>query len=138
AKAMNRPLTNVLFSGFGTGPAAAAGATEGEQKESQAEGAGIMMAYAEQGVIVPGYGMAVAQAQHKISELVQLLQARGVRVKFALQPAARRMPGPVNVQLAEAGVPYDLILDLDEMHHEFPKTAAVLVGGAHDVVNPSA
>ena len=138
AKAMNRPLTNVLFSGFGTGPAAAAGATEGEQKEIQAEDAGIMMAYAEQVVIVPGYGMAVAQAQHKIWELVQLLQARGVRVKFAIHPVAGRMPGHMNVLLAEAGVPYDLIFDMDEINPEFPKTTVALVIGANDVVNPSA
>jgi NAD(P) transhydrogenase subunit beta len=139
AKAMNRPLTNVLFSGFGTqGGAAEGGAIEGEQKEVQAEDAGIMMAYAEQVVIVPGYGMAVAQAQHKIWELVQLLQGKGVRVKFAIHPVAGRMPGHMNVLLAEAGVPYDLIFDMDEINPEFQKTTVALVIGANDVVNPSA
>jgi NAD(P) transhydrogenase subunit beta len=139
AKAMNRPITNVLFSGFGTsGGSEGAGAIEGEQKEIQAEDAGIMMAYAEQVVIVPGYGMAVAQAQHKVWELVQMLQAGGVRVKFAIHPVAGRMPGHMNVLLAEAGVPYDLIFDMDEINAEFPKTTVALVIGANDVVNPSA
>ncbi|HEX5514163.1 MAG TPA: NAD(P)(+) transhydrogenase (Re/Si-specific) subunit beta, partial [Gammaproteobacteria bacterium] len=138
AKAMNRPITNVLFSGFGTGSSGTAEAVEGEQKEIQAEDAGIMMGYAQQVVIVPGYGMAVAQAQHKVWELVQLLQAKGVRVKFAIHPVAGRMPGHMNVLLAEAGVPYDLIFDMDEINPEFPKTTVALVIGANDVVNPSA
>jgi NAD(P) transhydrogenase subunit beta len=138
AKAMNRPITNVLFSGFGTGSGGTAEAVEGEQKEIQAEDAGIMMGYAQQVVIVPGYGMAVAQAQHKVWELVQLLQAKGVRVKFAIHPVAGRMPGHMNVLLAEAGVPYDLIFDMDEINPEFPKTTVALVIGANDVVNPSA
>jgi NAD(P) transhydrogenase subunit beta len=139
AKAMNRPITNVLFSGFGTSAnVEATGTIEGEQKEIQTEDAGIMMAYATQVVIVPGYGMAVAQAQHKVWELVQLLQKRGVRVKFAIHPVAGRMPGHMNVLLAEAGVPYDLIFDMDEINPEFPKTTVALVIGANDVVNPAA
>jgi NAD(P) transhydrogenase subunit beta len=138
AKAMNRPVTNVLFSGFGTDAGGEGQSIEGEQKEIQAEDAGIMMGYAEQVVIVPGYGMAVAQAQHKVWELVQLLKAKGVRVKFAIPPVAGRMPGHMNVLLAEAGVPYDLIFDMDEINPEFPKTTVALVIGANDVVNPSA
>ncbi|MGD8429661.1 MAG: NAD(P)(+) transhydrogenase (Re/Si-specific) subunit beta [Ectothiorhodospiraceae bacterium] len=138
AKAMNRPLSNVLFSGFGTKPSAAAEGPEGEMKEVQAEDAGIMMAYAEQVVIVPGYGMAVAQAQHKIWELVELLQDKGVSVKFAIHPVAGRMPGHMNVLLAEAGVPYDLIYDMEEINPEFERTDVAVVIGANDVVNPAA
>ncbi|MEX0732131.1 MAG: NAD(P)(+) transhydrogenase (Re/Si-specific) subunit beta [Aquisalimonadaceae bacterium] len=139
AKAMNRPITNVLFSGFGTDGGAAAGdGPEGEMKEVGAEDAGYMMAYAERVVIVPGYGMAVAQAQHKVWELVQLLQARGVEVKFAIHPVAGRMPGHMNVLLAEAGVPYDLIFDMEEINEEFKMTDVAIVIGANDVVNPAA
>jgi len=139
AKAMNRPLTNGMFSGFGTAESTAASDTEGgSMKEIQAEDAAIMMTYADQVVIVPGYGMAVAQAQHKVWELVQLLQGRGVRVKFAIHPVAGRMPGHMNVLLAEAGVPYDLIFDMEEINADFPKTDVALVIGANDVVNPAA
>lgn len=138
AKAMNRPITNVLFSGFGTKAGAAAEGPEGEQKEIQAEDAGIMMAYAEQVIIIPGYGMAVAQAQHKVWELVQLLEDKGVTVKFAIHPVAGRMPGHMNVLLAEAGVPYDMIYDMEDINQDFPKTTVSLVIGANDVVNPSA
>ena len=97
-----------------------------------------MMAYAERVVIVPGYGMAVAQAQHKIWELTQRLLERGVKVKFAIHPVAGRMPGHMNVLLAEAGVPYDLIADMDDINPEFPNTDVSLVIGANDVVNPVA
>jgi len=138
AKAMNRPIHNVLFSGFGTTAAVAGEGPEGEMKETGAEDAGYMMAYAERVVIVPGYGMAVAQAQHKVWELVQLLQARGVEVKFAIHPVAGRMPGHMNVLLAEAGVPYDYIVDMEEINDEFKMTDVVVVIGANDVVNPAA
>lgn len=138
AKAMNRPLTNVLFSGFGTATAGAGSDPEGEMKAIQAEDAAIMMGYANQVVIAPGYGMAVAQAQHKVWELVELLQERDVKVKFAIHPVAGRMPGHMNVLLAEAGVPYDLIYDMEEINAEFDRTDVVVVIGANDVVNPAA
>ncbi|MBB5016553.1 NAD(P)(+) transhydrogenase (Re/Si-specific) subunit beta [Rehaibacterium terrae] len=137
ARAMNRPIRNVLFSHFGGG---GAGAQEiaGSQKPIEAADAAAMMAYAERVVIVPGYGMAVAQAQHKIWELSRLLIERGVKVKFAIHPVAGRMPGHMNVLLAEAGVPYDLIADMDDINPEFPNTDVSLVIGANDVVNPVA
>ncbi len=138
AKAMNRPLTNVLFSGFGTAAAGTSSDPEGEMKAIQAEDAAIMMGYANQVVIAPGYGMAVAQAQHKVWELVELLQERDVSVKFAIHPVAGRMPGHMNVLLAEAGVPYDLIYDMEEINAEFERTDVVVVIGANDVVNPAA
>ncbi len=138
AKAMNRPLRNVLFSGFGTTASAADDGPEGEMKEVGAEDAGYMLAYADRVVIVPGYGMAVAQAQHKIWELVQLLQERDVDVRFAIHPVAGRMPGHMNVLLAEAGVPYDLIFDMEEINEEFKATDVAVVIGANDVVNPAA
>ena len=139
AKAMNRPLTNVLFSNFGgAGEAAAAGETGGTLKPIEPSDAGVMMAYANKVIIVPGYGMAVAQAQHKVWELCQLLIERGVTVKFAIHPVAGRMPGHMNVLLAEAGVPYDIIYDLEEINSEFPSADAALVIGANDVVNPMA
>ncbi len=136
AKAMNRKITNVLFSNFGaTGEAQE---IHGTQKPIEAGDVAAMMAYAERVVIVPGYGMAVAQAQHKIWELTQRLIARGVKVKFAIHPVAGRMPGHMNVLLAEAGVPYDLIADMDDINPEFPNTDVSLVIGANDVVNPVA
>ncbi len=140
AKAMNRSLSNVLFSGFGSGVSAEAetGGPEGALKEIDATDAAVMMAYAEKVIIVPGYGMAVAQAQHKVWEFVQLLEARGVTVKFAIHPVAGRMPGHMNVLLAEAGVPYDKIYDLEEINNEFPQADVALVIGANDVVNPVA
>ena len=138
AKAMNRSLGNVLFSAFGSGAEMAGGEVEGSMKPIDATDAGVMMAYAERVVIVPGYGMAVAQAQHKIHELTELLQARGVDVKFAIHPVAGRMPGHMNVLLAEANVPYDLLYDLDEINPAFTKTDVALVIGANDVVNPMA
>ena len=137
ARAMNRSLGNVLFGNFGAGGAAAQ-AIAGSQKPIEAADAAVMMAYAERVVIVPGYGMAVAQAQHKVWEFAQLLIARGVKVKFAIHPVAGRMPGHMNVLLAEAGVPYDLIADMDDINPEFPATDVVLVIGANDVVNPVA
>ena len=139
AKAMNRGLGNVLFSGFGdTGGEAAAGDVTGSLKPIESSDVGVMMAFASKVIIVPGYGMAVAQAQHKIWELCQLLIDRGVTVKFAIHPVAGRMPGHMNVLLAEAGVPYDLISDLDEINSEFETADVALIIGANDVVNPVA
>jgi NAD(P) transhydrogenase subunit beta len=137
AKAMNRSLANVLFSGFGE-TAAAGGPVTGSMKPIEASDVGVMMAFAQKVIIIPGYGMAVAQAQHKVWELTQLLQERGVMVKFAIHPVAGRMPGHMNVLLAEAGVPYDLIFDLDEINGEFDTADVALVIGANDVVNPVA
>ena len=139
ARAMNRSLGNVLFSGFGdTGGAAAGGPVSGSMKPIEAADVGVMMAFAQKVIVVPGYGMAVAQAQHKIWELCQLLLDRGVIVKFAIHPVAGRMPGHMNVLLAEAGVPYDLIADLDEINAEFDTADVALIIGANDVVNPVA
>ncbi|MGE8286960.1 MAG: NAD(P)(+) transhydrogenase (Re/Si-specific) subunit beta [Stenotrophomonas sp.] len=136
AKAMNRPISGVLFSNFGGGGQGAE--ISGSQKPIEAADVAAMMAFAERVVIVPGYGMAVAQAQHKIWELAQRLIERGVKVKFAIHPVAGRMPGHMNVLLAEAGVPYDLIADMDDINPEFATTDVSLVIGANDVVNPVA
>jgi NAD(P) transhydrogenase subunit beta len=136
AKAMNRSIKSVLFSNFGGGGQAQE--ISGAQKPIEAGDVAAMMAYAQRVVIVPGYGMAVAQAQHKIWELTQKLIERGVKVKFAIHPVAGRMPGHMNVLLAEAGVPYDLIADMDDINPEFPNTDVALVIGANDVVNPVA
>ena len=139
AKAMNRSIANVLFSGLGTATAeVTATAVQGSMKAIEANDAAIMMAFANKVIIVPGYGMAVAQAQHKIWELAQLLEDRGVTVKFAIHPVAGRMPGHMNVLLAEAGVPYDKIYDLEDINAEFPQADVALVIGANDVVNPEA
>jgi NAD(P) transhydrogenase subunit beta len=138
AKAMNRSLANVLFSGFGDTPVAEGSQVSGSMKPIDATDVGVMMAFAEKVLIVPGYGMAVAQAQHKVWELTQLLIKRGVDVKFAIHPVAGRMPGHMNVLLAEAGVPYDIIYDLDEINPEFPTADVALIIGANDVVNPVA
>lgn len=136
AKAMNRSIASVLFGSFGaTGEAKE---ISGAQKPIEAGDVAAMMAYAERVVIVPGYGLAVAQAQHKVWELTQVLLKRGVKVKFAIHPVAGRMPGHMNVLLAEAGVPYDLIADMDDINPEFPTTDVSLVIGANDVVNPVA
>ncbi len=136
AKAMNRPLSNILFT-----PLAASGggeAIEGTMKELSALDAAAMMRYASKVIIVPGYGMAVAHAQHKIWEMTEILEEAGVEVKFAIHPVAGRMPGHMNVLLAEAGVPYDKIFDLEEINGEFGQADVALVIGANDVVNPSA
>jgi len=138
AKAMNRPISNVLFSKFGDGGDGEVQAVSGAMKEIDATDVAVMMAFAEKVVIIPGYGMAVAQAQHKVWEMTKQLQDKGVTVKFAIHPVAGRMPGHMNVLLAEAGVPYDIIYDLDEINEEFPTTDVVLVIGANDVVNPAA
>jgi len=138
AKAMNRSIANVLFSNFGEVASGSAADITGSLKPIDAADAGVMMAYANKVIIVPGYGMAVAQAQHKIWELTQLLQNRGVTVKFAIHPVAGRMPGHMNVLLAEAGVPYDLISDLEDINPEFATADVALIIGANDVVNPDA
>jgi H+-translocating NAD(P) transhydrogenase subunit beta len=137
AKAMNRPITNVIFTPI-TGEAQAGGAMQGTMKEASAMDAASMMCFAQKVIIIPGYGMAVAGAQHKVWEMAKLLQEAGVEVKFAIHPVAGRMPGHMNVLLAEAGVPYDMIFDLEEINGEFPQADVALVIGANDVVNPVA
>ena len=137
AKAMNRGIGNVLFSNFG-GSSGEMQEIGGAMKPIEAADVAAMMAFAERVVIVPGYGLAVAQAQHKIWELTLRLMERGVKVKFAIHPVAGRMPGHMNVLLAEAGVPYDLIADMDDINPEFANTDVSLVIGANDVVNPVA
>ena len=138
AKAMNRSLGNVLFSNFGESGGTSTGGVTGSQKAIEASDAGVMMAYSQKVIVVPGYGLAVAQAQHKVWELSQLLIDHGVTVRFAIHPVAGRMPGHMNVLLAEAGVPYDLIFDLDEINAEFETADVALIIGANDVVNPDA
>ena len=137
ANAMNRSLTNVLFGAFGATEEQAA-QVSGSVKAIEADDVAVMLAYADRVIIVPGYGMAVAQAQQKVKELTDLLLSRGVQVKFAIHPVAGRMPGHMNVLLAEAGVAYDHLFDRDEVNPEFPSTDVVLVIGANDVVNPAA
>jgi len=138
AKAMNRPLRNIIFAPI-TGEAAEGGAeVEGTMRELTALDAAAVMRYASKVVIVPGYGMAVAGAQHKVWEMAQLLEEGGVEVVFAIHPVAGRMPGHMNVLLAEAGVPYDKIFDLEEINASFAQTDVALVIGANDVVNPVA
>src|SRR3546814_7178839 len=136
AKAMNRSIKSVLFSNFGGGGEAQE--ISGSQKPIEAGDVAAMMAFAERVVIVPGCGMAVAQAQHKIWELAKKLMDRGVKVKFAIHPVAGRMPGHMNVLLAAAGVPYDLIVDMDDINPHFANTDVSLVIGANDVVKPVA
>jgi NAD(P) transhydrogenase subunit beta len=138
AKAMNRSLANVLFSDFGSSGGASTATVSGSMKAIEASDVGVMMAFAQKVIVVPGYGMAVAQAQHKVWEMCQLLIDRGVQVKFAIHPVAGRMPGHMNVLLAEAGVPYDLIADLEEINAEFETADVALIIGANDVVNPVA
>ena len=137
AKAMNRPISNILFSPI-TGEAQGGAAIEGTMKELNAMDAAALMRYASKVIIVPGYGMAVAHAQHKVWEMAGLLEKAGVEVKFAIHPVAGRMPGHMNVLLAEAGVPYDKIFDLEEINEEFAQADVALIIGANDVVNPSA
>ena len=138
AKAMNRSVANVLFTNFGDAPKHAQGAIKGELKPVEAGDAGIFMRYAGKVIIVPGYGLAMAQGQQKLYEFVKLLQAGGVTVKFAIHPVAGRMPGQMDVLLAEAGVPYDLIFQLEDINDDFASTDVALVIGANDVVNPAA
>jgi NAD(P) transhydrogenase subunit beta len=140
-RAMNRSLANVLFGAFGAAPAGAAVAasTDGKSyREITADDAAVMLAYANRVVIVPGYGLAVAQAQHAVRELADLLEKRGVDVKYAIHPVAGRMPGHMNVLLAEANVPYPQLFDMEDINPEFPRTDVALVIGANDVTNPAA
>jgi len=138
AKAMNRSVMNVLFTNFGVIAKLKSGAPQGELKPVEAGDAGIFMRYAASVIIVPGYGLAVAHGQQKLYELVKLLQTAGVTVKFAVHPVAGRMPGQMDVLLAEANVPYDNIFQLEDINDEFSHTDVVLVIGANDVVNPAA
>jgi NAD(P) transhydrogenase subunit beta len=141
SRAMNRSLANVLFSAFGQAPAgeAAAGATDGQTvREVSPDDLAVMLTYARQVMVVPGYGLAVAQAQHAVRELADLLEGKGVQVKYAIHPVAGRMPGHMNVLLAEADVPYPALLDMEDANPEFPRTDVALVIGANDVTNPAA
>ena len=139
SKAMNRSFTNVLFGAFGQAQASAAAGQEARTvKTATPEEAASILAAANAVVIVPGYGMAVAQAQHKVRELYEALTKRGVTVKFGIHPVAGRMPGHMNVLLAEADIPYDKLLDMDAVNPEFPQTDVALVIGANDVTNPAA
>ncbi len=139
-RAMNRSLMNVLFGAFGTAGGVTASGVEGEMtvREISAEDAAVLMAYGKKVIIVPGYGMAVAQAQGPVRELMDLLVAKGVEVEFAIHPVAGRMPGHMNVLLAEANVPYDRLKEMDEINDEFANADVALVIGANDVTNPSA
>jgi H+-translocating NAD(P) transhydrogenase subunit beta len=137
ARAMNRSIGNVLFSAFGS--KVEEGTTiAGTVKPIDVDDVAVMLAYASKVIITPGYGLAVAQAQHKVKELMDALEAKGVNVRFGIHPVAGRMPGHMNVLLAEAGVPYDHLLDRDEVNPEFASADVVLVIGANDVVNPAA
>jgi len=141
AKAMNRSVPAIVAGGFGgtvATPAARAGPGSGTVRSTTAQDVAIQLAYARQVVIAPGYGMAVAQAQHAVRELERALEARGVEVKFAIHPVAGRMPGHMNVLLAEADVPYELLKEMDEINPEFAHTDVTLVIGANDVTNPAA
>jgi len=137
-KAMNRSLANVLIGSFGGGAAGAAAKQQGAYKEIHISDAAVAMAYANKVIIVPGYGLAVAQAQHACHDLEKLLNERGVEVKYAIHPVAGRMPGHMNVLLAEADVSYEKLEEMEEANEEFPSTDIVLVLGANDVVNPAA
>jgi H+-translocating NAD(P) transhydrogenase subunit beta len=139
SKAMNRSFTNVLFGAFGQVQASAGAATEAKPvKSATAEEAAAILSVANKVVVVPGYGMAVAQAQHKVRELYDALSKRGVDVRFAIHPVAGRMPGHMNVLLAEADIPYDRLMDMDDINSDFPQTDVALVIGANDVTNPAA
>ncbi|MEM6572406.1 MAG: NAD(P)(+) transhydrogenase (Re/Si-specific) subunit beta [Planctomycetota bacterium] len=143
-RAMNRSIVNVIFGGFGTdggsAPAAAASADGEEQELQETDVAGVVeqLLAAKNVIVVPGYGMAVARAQHKVFEMTDLLRGMGVNVRFGIHPVAGRLPGHMNVLLAEANVPYDIVLEMEEINDDFPDTDVVLVIGANDIVNPSA
>ena len=139
SKAMNRSFGNVLFGAFGASTTASGAKGAGMQVRSiNVEDAAIQLAYAQLVIIIPGYGMAVAQAQHQVRELAEIIERRGGEVKYAIHPVAGRMPGHMNVLLAEANIPYDKLYDMDEINSEFERTDVVLVIGANDVVNPAA
>jgi NAD(P) transhydrogenase subunit beta len=137
-RAMNRSFTNVLFGAFGQVQASSGAAEAKSVKSGTARDAADLLVNAERVVIVPGYGMAVAQAQHRVREIYDQLTNRGIDVKFAIHPVAGRMPGHMNVLLAEAEVPYDALIEMDEINRDLPQTDVVLVVGANDVVNPAA
>jgi NAD(P) transhydrogenase subunit beta len=142
-RAMNRSIANVLFGAFGKvvaapGPAGVAGSDGVSVRSTTADDVAVMLAYAQRVVVVPGYGLAVAQAQHEVRQLADLLEGKGVDVKYAIHPVAGRMPGHMNVLLAEANVPYDQLKEMDEINPEFPQTDVALVVGANDVTNPAA
>jgi NAD(P) transhydrogenase subunit beta len=137
-KAMNRSLTNVIFGAFGATGASDASGPEGNIKETSVSDTAVLMNYSRSLIIVPGYGLAVAQAQHAIRDLENLLTERGVEVRYAVHPVAGRMPGHMNVLLAESNVPYDKLFDMEEINDDFANTDVVLVIGANDVVNPAA
>jgi NAD(P) transhydrogenase subunit beta len=141
AKAMNRSVPAIVAGGFGGAVASPAGPARedgGTVRSTSAQDVAIQLSYARLVVIAPGYGMAVAQAQHSVRELERALEAKGVEVKFAIHPVAGRMPGHMNVLLAEADVPYDLLREMDEINPDFPRTDVTLVIGANDVTNPAA
>jgi len=140
ADAMNRSLRSIVVGGFGTGDVTgpAVGAGGAAVREIAADDAAILLAYADKVIIVPGYGLAAAQAQHACRELAELLQARGIDVSYAIHPVAGRMPGHMNVLLAEANVPYAQLREMDEINPEFARTDVALVIGANDVTNPAA
>ncbi|MDH5644056.1 MAG: NAD(P)(+) transhydrogenase (Re/Si-specific) subunit beta, partial [Gemmatimonadota bacterium] len=143
-KGMNRSLANVLFGAFGSTSSAgavgpgASGSGDQVAKQVSVEDAATMLAFARNVIVVPGYGLAVAQAQHDVREMAELIEAKGGTVKYAIHPVAGRMPGHMNVLLAEANVPYDLLRDMDEINPEFERCDVALVIGANDVVNPDA
>lgn len=137
-KAMNRSITNVLFGGFGAVIAEATANVDGVMREISLDDAAMQLAFANRVIFVPGYGLATAQAQHAVRELAELLEGRGVTVKYAIHPVAGRMPGHMNVLLAEANVPYSSLYEMDQINPEFPSTDVAVVIGANDVVNPDA
>lgn len=140
-EAMNRSIVSVILGGFGSAEGAVPGAAtqiEGEVTPTQVNDVSEMLKEASNVIIIPGYGVAVAQAQHSLSEMVKLLRAKNVNVRFAIHPVAGRLPGHMNVLLAEANVPYDIVLEMDEINEDFPDTDVALVIGANDIVNPSA
>jgi NAD(P) transhydrogenase subunit beta len=139
SKAMNRSFSNVLFGAFGSAPEAEAKSAQGMSvSEITMEDAALQLAYARSVIVVPGYGMAVAQAQHQIRELAELIGRNGGDVRYAIHPVAGRMPGHMNVLLAEANVPYDRLYDMEEINPRFDETDIALIIGANDVVNPAA
>ncbi|MET3963203.1 NAD/NADP transhydrogenase beta subunit [Marmoricola sp. OAE513] len=135
---MNRSFISVIAGGFGIAAPAGDAKDYGEHREIQAEGAAELLANASSVVITPGYGMATAQAQHAVADMTAKLRAKGVNVRFGIHPVAGRLPGHMNVLLAEAKVPYDIVLEMDEINDDFPETDVVLVIGANDTVNPAA
>jgi len=137
-KAMNRSITNVLFGGFGAVVAEASSNAGGTMREIPLDDAAVQLAYARSVIFVPGYGLATAQAQHVVRELAEVLEGRGVSVKYAIHPVAGRMPGHMNVLLAEANVSYSSLYEMEQINPEFPSTDVVVVIGANDVVNPDA